>query len=109
MDRLPKPAPFPIGARVRYKGERRSWTEEKGQKIPIVEPGLVVTIAEVSPGYRGTLRQLRDESGPMTWEDTGEPILDTTSDGGSVYLTGGTRPMRCRIDHESAHDWERVK
>ncbi len=47
---------------------------------------LEVTITEVRPGRRGTLRHCRDENGPMYWDDTGEPILDETDDGYSVYF-----------------------
>lgn len=58
---------------------------------------------EARPGYRGTLRQIRDE----VYEDTGEPILDTTHDGYSVYhITdpSGQTHGRC-IDHESVNEW----
>lgn len=102
-DRIPKPAPFPVGTRLRYTGTRISYSERKGVRIPITEPGLEVVVIETRPGRQGTLRQCRDEEGPMYYSDTGEPILDTTRDGYSIYEapTG----MRCIID---PNEWETV-
>jgi hypothetical protein len=86
MDRAPKPAPFPVGTQLRYVGTHRVHSiTASGELVPLMEPGLVVTVAEVKPGRRGTLRALRDEDGPMYYEDTGDPILDETRDGYSVY------------------------
>jgi hypothetical protein len=72
--------------------------------------GIEVTIDRVELGRRGTGHQLRDEDGPMFHED-GEPMLDETKDGYSVYHvvrgTGHTAKMsgRC-IDPSSAHRWQ---
>lgn len=108
MDRAPKKPPFPVGTRLRYTGERRVWYEENGQTVPLVEPGLVVTICDVDAGRRGSLRQLHDEDGPM-WDEMGDPVLDQTQDGYSVYsvrATGG-RPRRQIARTEG--EWEVVR
>lgn len=86
MDRQPKAAPFAVGTRLRYTGTDASWHEIEGERVYIYGPGVEVTVAETRPGRRGTLRQLRDEDGPMEYEDTGEPILDTTRDGYSITV-----------------------
>ena len=107
MDRMPLPAPFPKGARVRYVGSRESYTIKDGEKVWCIRKGMEVEIDAVSPGHRGTLRQMRDAEGPMVWEDTGDPILDETRDGRSTY----TNPsgMRCSITREAAREWEAVR
>lgn len=108
MDRAPKPAPFPVGTRLRYVGSHHSYYLEGAKKIPIVEPGMIVEIAVASPGRRGSLRQLRDENGPMYYEDDDEPILDETRDGYSVYHAGGNKNMGRIIRADTAHEWELV-
>ena len=115
MDRKPKPAPFKVGTKLRYVGETRSWTYDidpvtKAKKeVPIQVPGMLVTVAEVRPGRQGTLRHMRDEDGPMYYEDTGEPILDDTDDGYSVYYVeawqNGKKQGRC-IFRENKKEWE---
>jgi hypothetical protein len=75
--------------------------------------GLIVTIAETRPGRRGTLVHLRDEDGPMYYEDTGEHILDETHDGYSVYHAeawqNGRKQGRCIFpDAEFLQEWEIV-
>lgn len=106
MDREPKDAPFPVGAKIRYLGDRRSWTvAPDGTKTPTIFPGIEVVVLRTKPGFRGTLRHLRDEDGLMFYEDTGEPILDKTRDGYSVYEAGGMG--RC-IDADAAGEWEIV-
>lgn len=112
MDRAPKKPPFAVGTRLRYLGRDRSWAEVDGKHISIIEPGMEVVVEEVDAGRRGTLRQLRDADGPMTWEDTGDPILDETRDGYSVYHLRLPEPYgdqgRC-ILQETAKDWEVVE
>jgi len=98
MDRAPKAAPFPVGARVRYLGESRTWVEVGGAKIPLIEPDIEVTICGVRPGRRGTLRHCRDYDGFMYYEDSGEPILDETDDGYSIYYT----------DQDADHKYGRI-
>jgi hypothetical protein len=117
MDREPKAAPFAVGTELRYVGTHQSWTYDIDPKtrekktVPLCLPGLEVTIAEVRPGRRGTLRHCRDEQGPMYWDDTGEPILDETDDGYSVYYVeawqNGRKQGRCiHPDRESTREWE---
>jgi hypothetical protein len=118
MDRVPKPAPFKVGTRLRYKGETESYTYDidpkTGEKkvVPLLVPGIEVVIAEVRNGYRGTLRHMRDQGELMYYEDTGEPILDTTHNGYSVYYVeawqNGKQQGRI-IDHENAREWELIK
>lgn len=107
MDRAPKQPPFPIGTRLRYVGTHRSWYEEGGEMVPLIQPGLIVTVCDVSKGERGTLAPLWDEDGPMEDED-GEPYLDRTRDGRSIYSVRahGGRPRRQTIVH--ANEWEVV-
>lgn len=103
MDRKPKAPPFPVGAQLRYTGDRRVWYEIDGQRIPLIEPGMIVLIDETRPGRRGTLRQLHDEDE----DDNGEPILDTTRDAYSVYVNvSGQRRIIWPAD---AHEWELVR
>src|SRR5260370_34528017 len=119
-DREPKPAPFPVGMRLRYVGKKESHTyhidpESRERKlVPLCVPGLEVTIAEVRPGRRGTLRHCQDENGPMYWDDTGEPILDETDDGYSVYYVeawqNGKKQGRCiHPDRASTREWEVIR
>ncbi len=119
--RAPLPPPFPVGTRLRcveghdayvasvdrprdIKAHPEDWARISGR-------GIEVTIARVELGCQGTGRQLRDEDGPMFYEDTGEPILDETKDGYSVYQvvrgTGQAARMsgRC-IDPGNAHRWQ---
>ena len=107
MDRMPLPAPFPMGSRVRYIGTRESYTVKNGEKVWCIRKGMEVEISSVWPGRRGTLRKMRDADGPVVWEDTGEPILDETRDGTSSY----TNPsgMRCSITRGAAGEWEVVR
>ena len=85
MDRAPKKPPFPVGTRLRYTGASTLSTETRsGKTVILMAPGIEQVIDQVHPGFRGTLRQIRDEDGPL-YDDTGEPILDETQDGYSVY------------------------
>lgn len=118
--RDPLPPPFPVGTRLRciegydayaahverprdIEAHPEDWARVSGR-------GIEVTIERVEPGRRGTGRRLRDEDGPMS-DDDGEPMLDETKDGYSVYCvvrgTGNAAKMsgRC-IDPGSAHRWQ---
>lgn len=120
----PLPPPFPVGTRLRcleghdayvpnverprdIKAHPEDWVRISGR-------GIEVTVARVEPGRKGTGRQLRDEDGPMFYEDTGEPILDETQDGYSVYQvvrgSGSAAKMsgRC-IFPDSAHKWQVIE
>lgn len=112
MDREPKDAPFPVGTRLRYVGTRESYSINRRivdgkvveERLPIIHPGYEVTIARVTKGHRGTLRQLSDYDGPMYFEDSGESILDVTEDSCSVYDSpGGGRLIRWDGDWQ---DWK---
>jgi len=112
VDRKPRPAPFPVGTRLRCKSDRESYFLARDRShIRTHGRGLEVTIVRVRPGRQGTLSQLRDDDGPMYYVDTGEPILDRTTDGVSVYeITdppGKTHGRR--IGHDTASDWEPVQ
>ncbi len=114
------PPPFPVGTRLRcvegydayvasvdsprdIKAHPEDWARISGL-------GIEVTIARVELGRQGTGRQLHDEDGPMSHYD-GEPILDETQDGYSVYQVvrgaGNVAKMsgRC-IFPDSAHRWQ---
>ena len=99
MDREPLPPPFPVGAKVRLR---------PGGNVPYVSPSGVVEIKRTRTGRRGTLRHLTDEHGPMYLEDTGEPLLDETKDGYSVYEVLGwdKKPMGRIIWPQDAGQWE---
>jgi len=104
MDRPPRPAPYPVGTRVRYTGILTLYRSAE-DKTPIFTTGMEFTVSEIRPGRRGTLRQLTEDDGsPAFWEDTGEPILDETRDGWSVVEVGG---FRRRIPVDSP-DWQPV-
>lgn len=120
--RAPKPPPFPVGARLRCVAMRghsyaplvarpRDIDKHPEDWVRIAGRGIEVTIDEVQPGRPGTGRQLRDVDGPMFYEDTGEPILDETRDGCSVYYVsvgGGERHGRL-IHYKDRGDWERLR
>ncbi len=118
--RVPLPPPFPVGTRLRcieghdayvasvdrprdIKAHPEDWARISGL-------GIEVMIARVELGRQGTGRQLHDEDGPMSHYD-GEPMLDETQDGYSVYQvvrgTGSAARMsgRC-IFPDSAHRWQ---
>jgi hypothetical protein len=118
--RDPLPPPFHVGTRLRCidghdayvpRVERaRAIAEHPEDWARISGRGIEVTIDDVRPGHRGTGRQLRDESGPMHHDD-GEPMLDATRDGYSVYhvVLGEGRLAkqsgRC-IFPDSVHRWQ---
>jgi hypothetical protein len=108
----PKPPPYPVGARLHYLGKRHVRVGSNGGGfVDIIAPAMTVTIEEVKIGTRGTGVQLRDADGPMFYEDDGEPILDETRDGYSIYYVideRGKRHGRC-ILRDTAKEWERVK
>lgn len=115
--RKPKAPPFKVGTKLRYIGTRHVTASfsATGPKAEILAPGMVVTVERVELGRQGTGRQLRDEDGPMFYEDDGEPILDTTKDGYSVYSVPEPSPMfpghrhgRC-ILVKNKHEWQVVK
>lgn len=120
LTRDPLPPPFPVGTHLRcieghnayvasvdrprdIKTHPEDWARISGS-------GIEVTIDRVESGRRGTGRQLRDEDGPMYYDD-GDPILDETQDGYSVYhVVPGTGPAakmsgRC-IRPSSAPMWQ---
>ncbi len=92
--RDPLPPPFPVGTRLRCVEGHDAYVPRVERAREIAEHpedwqrisgrGLEVVIDSVRPGYRGTGRQLRDGDGPM-FHDDGEPMLDATRDGYSVY------------------------
>lgn len=117
MDRLPKNPPFAIGTRLRYVGTHESYTfhidakTQERTKVALCVPGMIVTVDKVVPGRRGTLRHLTDFDGPM-YDDCGEPVLDNTQDGYSVYhveaFQNGVKQGRC-IFPDGSKDWQRVR
>lgn len=121
--RAPKPPPFPVGTRLRCVRNRgSSWTaavdnprdmsEHPEDWVQVSGFGLEVEIAEVKPGRRGTGEQLRDSDGPMFYEDDGQPILDETDDGRSIYyVSAGERGKRAGrlIPHKYRNEWEIIK
>jgi hypothetical protein len=124
MDRFPKKPPFKVGTKLRYVGEDQTGygcsnkcrnPEDRFEYAwtPVKAPGLEVVIAELRNGRQGTLRQCRDEDGPMYDEDSGDPILDNTSDGYSLYKLPcricGREMFGPVIDHENKHEWTVVK
>lgn len=95
----PKPGPFKVGTRLRYKGDKTITMGRSGGKmVTVLHPGIEVTINKCSYGHRGTGRRIDDPDDP-------EPIYDETEDQVSVYYIPGTEEGRC-ISHESAHEWE---
>jgi hypothetical protein len=122
MDRLPNKPRFAIGTRLRYIGDTisRYGCNDCARKSSVAEswvecrrPGLEVTIVEHRLGRQGTLRPARDEDGPMYYEDTGEPILDTTSDGYCLYQVAcprcGKKMYGPIVGHDNEHEWKEVK
>lgn len=94
--RDPLPPPFPVGARLRYCGTRRSY-HDPAMTVPIVAPGIEVTIIDTRDGWRGSGRIIDHD------DETGESYRDSTIDGGSVYVT--QRGMRCQIAAGAASEW----
>lgn len=83
MDREPRPAPFPVGTRLRYIGDLKLNRSEDPASMTF-GAGVEGTVSEVRPGRRGTLRDISDP------EVDSEPIIDTTRDGYSVVALEGT-------------------
>lgn len=114
MDREPKPAPFQVGTHLRCVDDKHTTfvlDNLTGSKAMIYGPGLEVVVEEVKYGRQGTLRHLTDEDGPMYYEDSGEPILDRTSDWCSVYYVIGQDGQRHgRLIHrKDKKNWTVVK
>ena len=103
----PLPPPFPVGTKLLQVGPRLAYTERDGERVWLNRPGLEVVVSKVRLGHRGTGRHLEDEDGPMYYEDTGEPIVDQTQDGSSIYLN--PVGMRAAIHPDVAGEWEVVE
>lgn len=97
--RTPLPAPFPVGVRVRYKGDRQRFADLDGKK-PLLTRGMEFDIVEISEGRRGS-------GVVIDFDEEGDPIRDRTQDGLSIYVDA--RRMRCAI-HPTWHagEWEVV-
>ena len=82
------------------------YTEIEGKKVDLIFPGMLVVIDSVRPGWRGTGRPIPGQF----WDDSGDPILDSTHDGCSVYhpIPGRTDHGRL-ISHDDASNWEVVE
>ena len=81
----PLAPPFPVGAKVRYLGSRNvSIVMPDRSEKPILFHGSVHEIVRIKVGHRGSGRQLVDIDGPM-FDDLGDPIIDGTKDGYSVW------------------------
>jgi hypothetical protein len=101
---MPKPAPFPVGTRVRYLGTHDvSSGPTGGEMRRIIYPGIEVTISKCAYGRKGTGRPVCED------DETGETLYDETKDFVSVYSVGpdvpGMHYGRC-IGREDAHEWE---
>lgn len=96
--RTPLPAPFPVGATVRYIGTSRVFADAAG-KQPLLYPGMQFTVVAIREGRQGTGRILAVD------EETGDPYYDETSDAASIYQEphrGGRRSIRA----DNANEWE---
>jgi hypothetical protein len=106
----PKPAPFPVGTRLRYRGKLdMSQGPTGGEQRRICYPGIEVEVYAEKYGWRGTGRVIDHD------DETGEPYYDETHDFVSVYRIGPDVPGlplttygRC-IGHDSVQDWEVIK
>ncbi len=93
----PKPAPFPVGTRLKYVGKSDvSYGATGGEMVRVVYPGIEVTIDRCAYGKQGTGRVIDED-------DDGSPIYDETRDFVSIYHVGIAG--RC-IDHEDACEWQ---
>lgn len=99
-DRKPLNPPFVAGAQIRYRGERKQWMVQGAMEVATLYPGMEATIEYVRDGYQGTLRQIAIDG------ETGEPILDRTTNGRSVYRNPAGH--LCCIYPEYADEWEVV-
>lgn len=121
--RRPLPPPFKVGTQLRHDPQTRrgrgytaavenarDQREHPEDWVQISGPGLEVVVAETKPGRRGTGQQLRDSDGPMFYEDTGEPILDETEDGRSVfYVEANGRKHGRIIWAKDKKEWKVIK
>lgn len=119
--RDPEPPPFAVGTKLVCVADRgdchapavrvpRDSERHPEDWVRIGGKGLEVVIDEVKLGHRGTGHQLRDHDGPMFY-DEGDPIIDQTRDGYSVYhvtINNGGKVERAGrlIDHDSRKDWK---
>ena len=119
--RAPKPPPFKVGTRLRcVRAGGRGYTavvpsprvhdEHPEVWVQISGPGMEVVVAETKPGRRGTGEQLVDSDGPMFYEDSGDPILDETQDGRSVFYVEARGEKHGRIIWaKDKKDWQVIK
>jgi hypothetical protein len=115
--RIPKEPPFPVGAKLRYLGNHESYTYDidpvtrEKKTVPLIHHGIEVVIESVTHGHQGTGQQLRDIEGLLFDEDTGQPLVDETRDGYSVYrvnaIQNGQRQGRI-IWPDNASEWQRI-
>lgn len=96
---IPKSGPFQEGDKIQYLGKSETWAVENGKRIPIISPGMIVTVVASSEyGYQGT--------GRIIDEDEEGPLYDETHDHVSVYENEfGQR--RC-ISREDKKNWKIV-
>lgn len=111
LTRDPLPPPFALGTRLRYLGTRHVRANHNGgPMVDVIAPGIEVTIVEVNRGRPGTGQHLKDEDGPMFYDDAQtEPIFDETKDGYSVYrvdVPGMERGPGRAIHVDTKHEWE---
>lgn len=92
-----RPAPFRVGQRIRYMGQRHHWSEQNGQRIDTLFHGMEVVIEAVRAPYRASLVHSEDEDGG------GDEWWWSVAHGGSCYTAPGG--MKCSLDVEICKDW----
>ncbi|MEK6832579.1 MAG: hypothetical protein AABY32_00905 [Nanoarchaeota archaeon] len=99
--RPPLKAPFSVGTKLRYIGDRKVSSLIDGKYVPILFNGMETKIISISPGWQGTgmIIDVNDE--------TGEDIIDCTHDDTSVYETvNGEKRL---IHNENKKEWQVIE
>ncbi|MEK6832580.1 MAG: hypothetical protein AABY32_00910 [Nanoarchaeota archaeon] len=97
----PLEAPFPVGTKLKYIGDRRSCAFINGEYVPCMYNGLEIEIISIDKGRHGTGQVL------FVDEETGEEAYYNTVNGSSVYenIKG---EKRC-IFPESKNEWQVIE
>ena len=96
-----KPAAYQVGDRLRYKGKRRQWAVIDGKEIPVIAPGMIVTILVAHKPEKGL--------GLIKYDEDGEPLIDRDRDGYNVYKNEqgqghGRESQRCQPLRDSCRE-----
>lgn len=104
MDREPKPAPFPIGALLEYRGPTIDAGTRHGLAVDRLARGEVVYVCRVSNGSRGTYARVAIDEDP----ESSRFAVDRTRDGDCALARDGKSIRGTLVTYENQQHFEQV-